>query len=325
MGALIRKFIEMAVVMAVAAVSLIGCSSENVTENVTVSDTVKNEVEGTYTNESSSQQMSTYDAYSDTDYNVPDGYTDAIDGRQYGESEIIEYYSTYAHKYKKAEVILPYGYDTSKAYPVLYLLHGMGGDYGVWGGMGAKYIVQNAHYDYDAPDMIIVSPTVFTSATYDSEEGLSFKVLTSQYDNFFYELEDNLMPLIESRYSVKTGRDNTAIAGYSLGGRESSYIGFRDPARFGYIGAFSATNGIFKDEVWADAALKGYDCTTLKDNYKLLLYQVGTEDPYIQGVREFKQLFDEYGVQCLYYEMPGSHEGAVWQHGLYNFARRIFR
>lgn len=76
--------------------------------------------------------------------------------------------------------------------------------------MGAKYIVQNAHYDYNTPDMIVVSPTVFTSAKYDSEEGLSFKVLTSQYDNFRDELENDLMPAIESRYSIKTGRDNTA-------------------------------------------------------------------------------------------------------------------
>lgn len=218
-----------------------------------------------------------YDAYADTNYAVPDGYTGEIEGRQYG------------------------------------------------GGMGAKYIVQNAHYDYNTLDMIVVSPTVFTSAKYDSEEGLSFKVLTSQYDNFIDELENDLMPAIESRYSIKTGRDNTAIAGYSLGGRESSYIGFKAPDKFGYIGAFSATNGIFKDEVWADAALKGYDYTNLKNNYKLLLYQVGTEDPYIDGVREFKQLFDKYNVQYMHYEMPGDHEAAVWQHGLYNFARRIFR
>lgn len=45
----------------------------------------------------------------------------------------------------------------------------------------------------------------------------------------------------------------------------------------------------------------------------------------IDGVREFKQLFDKYNVQYMYYEMPGDHEAAVWQHGLYNFARRIFR
>ena len=60
----------------------------------------------------------------------------------------------------------------------------------------------------------MVSPTVFVSDKYDSEEGLSFNVLTSQYDNFIEELENDLMPAIESSYSVKTGRDNTAIAGY---------------------------------------------------------------------------------------------------------------
>lgn len=132
------------------------------------------------------------------------------------------------------------------------------------------------------------------------------------------------MPIINNNYSVKTGKDNTAIAGYSLGGREASYIGFKYPTQFGYIGAFSATNGIFKDEPWADAVLKDYDYSKLKDNYKLLLYQVGTEDPFIDGVREFKQLFDEQHIKYMYYEMPGGHEGAVWQHGLYNFARRLF-
>ena len=172
--------------------------------------------------------------------------------------------------------------------------------------------------------MIIVCPTVFTSQEYDSEDGLSFNVLTAQYDKFIDELENNLMPIINNNYSVKTGKDNTAIAGYSLGGREASYIGFKYPTQFGYIGAFSATNGIFKDEPWADAVLKDYDYSKLKDNYKLLLYQVGTEDPFIDGVREFKQLFDEQHIKYMYYEMPGGHEGAVWQHGLYNFARRLF-
>ncbi len=82
-----------------------------------------------------------YDAYADTNYAVPDGYTGEIEGRQYGEAWV-------------------------------------------------QYIVQNAHYDYNTLDMIVVSPTVFTSAKYDSEEGLSFKVLTSQYDNFIDELEN---------------------------------------------------------------------------------------------------------------------------------------
>ena len=61
------------------------------------------------------------------------------------------------------------------------------------------------------------------------------------------------------------------------------------------------------------------------DNYKLLLYQVGVEDPFIDGVREFTEMFDKYNIDYIYYEMPGGHEGAVWQNGLYNFARRIFR
>lgn len=293
-------------------------------KNSTVTTAVDNNTVTGDTAKTGTEDLESIDIYADTNFDVPDGYLGQIEGRQYGETTQIEYYSTVAHKYKQAEIILPYGYNTSQTYPVLYLLHGMSGDYRNWGVMGAEYIVQNAHYDYNTPDMIIVCPTVFTSQEYDSEDGLSFNVLTAQYDKFIDELENNLMPIINNNYSVKTGKDNTAIAGYSLGGREASYIGFKYPTQFGYIGAFSATNGIFKDEPWADAVLKDYDYSKLKDNYKLLLYQVGTEDPFIDGVREFKQLFDEQHIKYMYYEMPGGHEGAVWQHGLYNFARRLF-
>jgi enterochelin esterase-like enzyme len=265
-------------------------------KNSTVTTAVDNNTITGDTAKTGTEYLESIDIYADNNFDVPDGYLGQIEGRQYGETTQIEYYSTVAHKYKQAEIILPYGYNTSQTYPVLYLLHGMSGDYRNWSVMGAEYIVQNAHYDYNTPDMIIVCPTVFTSQEYDSEDGLSFNVLTAQYDKFIDE----------------------------LGGREASYIGFKYPTQFGYIGAFSATNGIFKDEPWADAVLKDYDYSKLKDNYKLLLYQVGTEDPFIDGVREFKQLFDEQHIKYMYYEMPGGHEGAVWQHGLYNFARRLF-
>lgn len=307
-------------VVALSAVMLGGCAA-NTEDSESYLQTTKESVNSTQPN----TQISSYDIHSDTNYDTPAHYLEPHDGRLYGETTEIEYYSTVSHKYKKANVILPYGYSSEQQYPVLYLLHGMSGDYQNWGVMGAQYIVQNAHYDYDAPDMIVVCPTVFTSEQYDSEDGLSFYELTAQYDNFIDELENNLMPIINNNYSVKTGKENTAIAGYSLGGREASYIGFKYPTQFGYIGGFSATNGIFKDEEWAAGVLKDFDYTKLQNNYKLLLYQVGVEDPFIDGVREFTEMFDKYNIDYIYYEMPGGHEGAVWQNGLYNFARRIFR
>lgn len=186
-------------------------------KNSTVTTAVDNNTITGDTAKTGTEDLESIDIYADTNFDVPDGYLGQIEGRQYGETTQIEYYSTVAHKYKQAEIILPYGYNTSQTYPVLYLLHGMSGDYRNWGVMGAEYIVQNAHYDYNTPDMIIVCPTVFTSQEYDSEDGLSFNVLTAQYDKFIDELENNLMPIINNNYSVKTGKDNTAIAGYSLG------------------------------------------------------------------------------------------------------------
>lgn len=330
-----KKYIKQMLGVGLLCVSILAVSAcgKNETKDNTHLDATGNVQAQESTNGSQSQTQtdagilagSTYNPYEDTDIEPVSNFASPIEGREYGTVDTIQYTSSVTKKIKTAAVVLPAGYSTEKKYPVLYLLHGMGSDYHAWLDLGANYIVQNSHYENGTPDMIIVSPSVFTSPTKDKQDMDDFYHLSEDYDRFEQELEQDLMPYMETHYSILTGKDNTAVAGFSLGGRESSYIAFKHPDQFGYIGGFSATNGIFKQEVWAPVLLENYDFTKIKDNYRFILYQVGDEDPYIDGVWEFRDVLNSYDIENMYYETPGGHDGDVWQHGLYNFAKRVFR
>ena len=71
------------------------------------------------------------------------------------------------------------------------------------------------------------------------------------YDNFINDLTNDLMPFIEENYSVLTGRENQAIAGFSMGGREALYIGFTRPDLFGYVLAIAPAPGLTPGTDWA--------------------------------------------------------------------------
>jgi len=99
--------------------------------------------------------------------------------------------------------------------------------------MGALSIPAELAKQHKAKEMFIVTPHV----------NFSFEYL-SGFDNFIHELTGTIMPFIEKNYPVLTGRENTAIAGFSMGGRTALYIGYTKPELFGYNGAFSPAFGI---------------------------------------------------------------------------------
>ena len=84
--------------------------------------------------------------------------------------------------------------------------------------------------------MIVVFPYIYTSKTKEACDGLNLEN-SLNYDNFIHDLTNDLMPYIEKNFSVKTGRENTAITGFSMGARESLFIGLTRSDLFGYVGA----------------------------------------------------------------------------------------
>ena len=137
----------------------------------------------------------------------------------------IEYYSTTTGKERGAIVFLPPNYTESKKYPVLYLFHGGMGTPAEWLGGNPNEVVNNLVAVKQAREMLIVIPNI--RAREDDgvpSDGMSPDHLNS-FGNFLNDMRDDLMPYINEHYSVATGRENTAVAGYSMGGRTALYVG----------------------------------------------------------------------------------------------------
>ncbi len=225
---------------------------------------------------------------------------------------------------------LPYGYDKSKSYPVVYLLHGMSGTYEDYRVLGARPTAQNIVYEYNRNDMILVSFTVFTDVDGKQESDYGFSDLTARYDACENDVINALIPYINSHYSTKIGREYTGIAGYSLGGREALYLCFAHPDIFGYVGAFEPVGGVVN--TGSGETLYGNRGYLLPELVKeggeaplLTLIVTGDEDPYCRVSSEnYSRYMTEHSIDHIFYYRHGGHEAGVWNNGLYNFLRRIF-
>lgn len=249
---------------------------------------------------------------------------------EYGEMVEIEYESTVTGKTRKANVLLPAGYSEDKQYPVLYLLHGSDGDHNEWKKGDPKYIVGNAIAAGEAKEMIVVMPNVRASA---SDDASSFQNDTlanfRAFDNFINDLKECLMPYIEENYSVATGRDNTAIAGLSLGGRESIYIGRSLCEEIGYIGSFSPGPGIvaYKMGKLTEEGLFTEEELAFPEGYEPIVFMIteGDADSIVGKVPHiYHDLFEKAGVEHIYYTIKGGHDYTVWKRSLYGFILEIF-
>ena len=177
----------------------------------------------------------------------PAGYDQAREGVEYPAFRQYVYDSRTAGRKTPVNVLLPANYTEEKRYPVLYILHGFYDNQG-WMArdiVGLSRILTNLQLDGEAEEMIVVLPYIFCSSEKPFCTGMDLENCLA-YDNFINDLTTDLMPFIEAHFSVAQGRENTAITGFSMGGRESLFIGFRLPERFGYIGAVCPAPGLTK-------------------------------------------------------------------------------
>ena len=253
-------------------------------------------------------------------------------GVDYGKLEGISYFSTIANKEKKANVLLPPGYDSSKKYPVLYVNHGVFGDCQsmIDDGMGVIPLAGNLLAKGEAEPMIIVFTSMYTSKDSDQCAGITPEEM-AKYDAFREDLIECLMPYINEHYSTKTGRENTAISGFSMGGRETLYIGVTKPEYFGYIGAACPAPGIVPaqdmfsmhpgnmqpNEFYVHGSVQPY----------MLFLAGGTNDTVVGTVpQEYNSLLTQNGQEHLWLEIQGGgHDGSVVVPMFYNFLRTVFK
>ncbi len=267
----------------------------------------------------------------EVNYSVPIKLFWKQDGVEYGELKEIEYFSSVTGTMRKANVLLPPGYTEEKQYPVLYLLHGSEGDHNEWKKGDPVYAVGNAIYAGEAEPMIVVMPNVRAreddSASPSDENTVEhFQV----FDNFINDLQEALMPYMEENYSIYTDREHTAIAGLSLGGRESLYIGLTLYEEFAYIGTFSPGPGLvaYKMGDLMEEGLFTEEELAFPQGYepKLLMITEGSKDSVVRNIPHmYHDLFEKAGVEHIYYTIEGGHDYSVWKRSLYAFITEIFK
>nr|WP_239063517.1 alpha/beta hydrolase-fold protein [Bacteroides sp. 51] len=245
----------------------------------------------------------------------------------YGEVQSFSYYSKVAGTERKANIILPPNYTNKKKYPVLYLLHGIGGNENEWLDGKPNEIISNLTTTGQAKEMIVVIPNISvvkkgkTPALYMTAEHFA------QFDNFLDEMKTNLLPYVEKNYSVLKGRENRAVAGLSMGGRSALHVGIHLIKDFAYIGAFTPAPGVLP--YFAGDGLFTAETLTLPDAYRKntwIMITKGTTDNVVRDNPEnYSNTLKENGVDHTYLVLPGGHWWDVWNPSLYYFAKKIFQ
>lgn len=250
-----------------------------------------------------------------------------------------DYYGDDSALEKPANVYLPYGYDETKQYNVLYLMHGIGGDENEWGMNGStsqvKIIMDNLIYHGDIEPFIVVTPN--------GRSGADFANKNADYNSFYEfgkELRNDLIPYIESHYAtygkagdadydMKADREHRAMAGLSMGGMQTINIGMCECLDIiGYFGAFSAaptsypgTDIVKKiDEQFSDEEIK-YLYNICGTNDKIAYKSAST------AAKNLPQLSERFqdGENYMWQELKGGHDFHIWYLGFYNFAQKVFK
>lgn len=247
----------------------------------------------------------------------PAGFNMRRDGIPHGKLEMIEYDSKTVGTTRRMQVYTPPGYSSDKKYPVLYLLHGIGGDETEWERYGTPDILlDNLIADGKAVPMIIVMPNGRAQKN-DRAEGNIYAAAPA-FANFEQDLLDDVIPAIESRYSTDTNRESRALAGLSMGGGQSLNFGLAHLDRFAWIGGFSpAPNTRPPAELVPDPA-------AVTNALKLLWLSCGNKDGLIsisQGVHAYLK---NKNVPHIWNVDGNAHDPTEWRNNLYWFLQKVF-
>ena len=172
---------------------------------------------------------------------------------------------------------------------------------------------------------------VFLPADYDAAErveGLSFTESLEPFDATPEEVVKYLKPYIERHFSVKKGRKSTAVAGNSLGGRNALALAYKYPKQFGSVGSFSPSVSVeAANGTGLKAPLRDLNLPKNKNRpFDVLMVMVGRSDKVCRNVSyELDRYMKAQNISHDFYDTAGGHETTVWQNGLYNFAKKLYR
>ena len=249
---------------------------------------------------------------------APAGFDARRENIPHGKLEMIEYDSKTVGTRRKMNVYTPPGYSAAKKYPVLYLLHGIGGDETEWERFATPDVMlDNLIADGKATPMIVVMPNGRAQPN-DRAEGNVFASAPA-FAKFEGDLLNDVIPTIESRYSAYTDREHRALAGLSMGGGQTVNFGLTHLDRFAWLGAFSeAPNSRPPEELVTDPAATAAQL-------KLFWISCGNKDGLISFSQRMHRYLKEHQVPHVWNVDDNAHDPAHWKNNLYHFASRIFQ
>lgn len=252
---------------------------------------------------------------------------------KYGRKEHFTYKSTTCGRTRGANILLPPDYSEDKQYPVLYFLHGIFGDENSMLGDSNNRITEivgNLREDGCIPDIIVVFPHMYASKDPALQPGFAQEQI-APYDNFINDLEKDLIPYVEANYSVMTDREHRGLIGFSMGGRESLFIGTTRSDLFSCVGAISPAPGVTPGKDWAmehPGQMKEEEFVIRQEEYplKLLMICCGTKDSVVgKFPASYHDILSRNQVDHLWYEVPDAdHDNNAIKSGLYNYLIRWF-
>ena len=226
---------------------------------------------------------------------------------------------------RRLTVYTPYGYETSpkKKYPVLYLLHGAGGDEEAWSSMGrTAQIMDNLIAKGLAEPMIVVMPNGNPSQQAAQTLGLPESELNfrdpANANAYVRSLVEEIVPFIEKNYRVIAKKSHRAIAGLSMGGGHTITASCMYPDKFDYICPLSMGTARTPE---LDAQLQGLK----KAGYKLYWLACGNTDFLFDRANELDAALTANGLEHTYHVSGGGHTWANWRVYLNTFAPMLFK
>lgn len=251
---------------------------------------------------------------------APSGFDQMRTGIVTGKIDTIQYASKTVGTTRKALIYTPPGYNKKVKYPVLYLLHGIGGDEKEWlNGGNPQVVLDNLYADKKIEPMIVVMPN--GRAMKDDRAGGNIFApdKVQAFATFEQDLLSDLIPYIEKNYPTLTDREHRAIAGLSMGGGQSLNFGLGNLDKFAWVGGFSsAPNTKAPEELVPDPE-------HAKKMLKLLWISCGDNDGLIRISQRTHEYLYQNDVPHIYYIEPGVHDFKVWKNGLYMFSQFLFK
>lgn len=247
----------------------------------------------------------------------PAGFNVPREGIAHGKLETIDYDSKTVGTKRKMQVYTPPGYSADKKYPVLIIMHGIGGDETEWQRfVHVDAMMDNLIADKKAEPMIVVMPNGRAQKDDRADAGMGAAPAFAAFER---DLLDDVIPTIESKYSTRADRENRALAGLSMGGGQTLNFGLGHLDTFAWLGAFSAApNTKSPAELVPDPA-------AAKEKLKLLMITCGNKDGLFRISKGVQTYLKDHDVPYVWHVDGQGHDPTHWANALYNFSQRIFR